>query len=196
MKRKRYLLWILPLGLVSLTGSFFYIYPKWKASGPGGAPKTQSRAPLFEPGDRPTTVYLRAIDDETGKWTNKAAVIRLSHDRANQIKQTLMALLDGPRTGKMRVPVPEGLSLNEFYLTSSGAAVLDLSTVGVKRESVGFLDEALLVRCLIDTLSGNFFEVKQVRILVDGQESPSLFGHYALGTDEVNLPMAAVRSLN
>ncbi|HVZ81967.1 MAG TPA: GerMN domain-containing protein [bacterium] len=156
-----------------------------------GPVKHAATAPLYEPGDKPATLYLRALDTETGKLVNQTAVIRASRLRANQVKQLLMAFLDGARSGKVQVPVPEGLALNEFYLTPSGQAVVDLSTEGVRKDHVGFFEEALLVRCLVDTLDGNFFEVHSVKILLDGQEVPSLFGHYALGTSEANMASTA-----
>lgn len=146
-------------------------------------------SPLFEPGDRPTTVFIKGVDVESGKMLNMAAPIRQSKDRVNQMKQAVLAYLQGTREGKVQVPVPEGMGLNEFYFTPAGAAVVDLSTSKVKKEKVGFYEEALFVRGLIETLTGNFFEVKQVKILVEGQDQPTLLGHYALGTSEAALPV-------
>ena len=151
-----------------------------------------SASPLFEPNDRPMTVFIKVEDEAGSKLFNMASVIRQSKSRANQMKQAVLAFLGGPREGRLRVPVPEGLSLNEFYLTPAGSAVVDLSTAQVKREKVGFYQEALFVRGLIETLTGNFFEIKQVKILVDGQDQPTLFGHYALGTSEANMPVSTL----
>ena len=120
---------------------------------------------------------------------NAAAIIRQSKNRADQMKQAVLAYLEGPRKDPVQVPVPEGTALNEFYFTSSGAAVVDLSTSQVKKENVGFYEETLFVRGLVETLTGNFFEVKQVKILVDGQDQPTLFGHYALSTSEASMPV-------
>jgi hypothetical protein len=83
------------------------------------------------------------------------------------------------------VPVPAGLVLNEFFFTPQGMAVVDLSTAQVVPGSFGFFEETLFIRCLIETLSQNFFEIKQVKVLVDGQEAPTLGGHYALGTADL-----------
>lgn len=115
------------------------------------------------------------------------ATIRQSKSRYNQIKQAVLAYLQGPREGVDQVPVPEGMALNQFYLTVDGSAVVDLSLSGVNKESFGFFEETLFVRGLIESLSTNFFEVRQVKILVDGKDAPTLGGHYALGTSEVNM---------
>lgn len=184
----------LPVGILlvvlvlSLTVAFALI---WKKGRPLEAHKPSATAPLFEPGDKPTTLFLKALDTESGKLVNLEAVIRASHLRENQIKQAILALLNGPRSGRVQVPVPEGLALNEFYLTPTGQAVVDLSVANSRKDHVGFFEEALLVRALVDTLSGNFFEVHSVKILLDGQETQSLFGHYALGTSEASMAVTA-----
>lgn len=148
-------------------------------------------SPLYDVHDKPTTVFLRAVEKENGRFINISATIRQSKSRYNQIKQTVLAYLQGPRTGGVQVPVPEGLTLNEFYLTPLGAAVLDLSTTQVKPGSFGFYEEALFIRGIMETLTRNFPEVKQVKILVDGQDAPTLGGHYALGTADVAMPVSA-----
>ena len=164
----------------------------WIRSMPKIAPlHSASPSPLYEPGDRPTTIFLKEVEVESGKTINVGAVIHESKIRANQMQQAVLAYLQGPRTGRVQVPVPDGMALNEFYFTPTGAAVVDLAVDQVQKEKVGFMDEALLIRGLIETLTGNFFEVKQVKILVDGQEAPTLLGHYALGTSEASMPVSA-----
>ncbi len=148
-------------------------------------------SPLYDPHDRPTTIFIKAVSMENGRLFNMKAVIRLSKSRTNQMKQAVLAYLQGPRTGKDQVPVPEGLALGEFYFTPQGAAVVDLSTAQMDASRVGFYEEALLIRGLIETLTSNFYEVKQVKVLVDGQDAPTLAGHYALGTSDVAAPVTA-----
>lgn len=150
---------------------------------------SQNQSPLYEAGDKPMTIYIKAIAVESGKVVNSAATIRQSKSRVNQMKQAILAYLAGPRKGPVQVPVPDGMGLNEFYFTPTGTAVADLSISQVKKEKVGFYEEALFVRGLIETLTGNFFEVKQVKILVEGQDQPTLFGHYALATSEASMPV-------
>lgn len=188
MKMKSSPLFLLVLAVLAAGAVLWAL--RWTHSGTPMEPAEVSQSsPLFEPGDRPTTVFIKAVDVENGKMLNMAAVIRQSKDRVNQMKQAVLAYLQGTRQGKVQVPVPEGMGLNEFYFTPTGAAVVDLSTSKVKKEKVGFYEEALFVRGLIETLTGNFFEVKQVKILVEGQDQPTLLGHYALGTSEAALPV-------
>ncbi len=137
---------------------------------------------LYEAHDRPATLYLRGVDGSTGQWTNVPAVIRLSQSRLNQLKQLLQAYLKGSREGKKHLPIPPGLGLNEVFWTSDNIVVVDVSSFDVEREKVGFWEELLFVRGLIETVSKNFYEVKQVKILVNGRDGGTLAGHYALGT--------------
>lgn len=178
-------IWVLLSILVLATAvlSFFF----WKRGRPVEIPKAAVAVPLYEAGDKPATIYLKVLDTESSKLVNLNTVIHASRLKENQIKQALLAFLNGPRSGRFQVPVPEGLALNEFYLTPAGQAVVDLSTSGARKDHVGFFDEALLVRCLVDTLDGNFYEVHSVKLLLDGQEAPTLFGHYALGTSEASM---------
>lgn len=151
------------------------------------APKLNASS-LYEPRDKPVTIFLKAVEMESGRPTNITAVIRQSKSRYNQMKQAVLAFLRGPRSGKFQVPVPEGMELNEFYFTPLGVAVVDLSVSQVKPGGFGFYEETAFIKGIIEVLSRNFFEVKQVKILVEGQDAPTLMGHYALGTNENNAP--------
>jgi hypothetical protein len=148
-----------------------------------------NNSPLFEANDKPMTIFLKAVEVENGRPYNVTATIRESKSRYNQMKQAVLAFLHGPRTGKFQVPVPEGMDLNEFYFTPLGTAVVDLSTAKVKPESFGFYEEAVFIRGIIEVMAKNFFEVKQVKVLVDGQDAPTLGGHYALGTSDTSAPV-------
>jgi len=139
---------------------------------------------LYEAHDRPATVFLRAVDMATGRPENIPAVIRLSRSRLNQLKQTVLAYLGGPREGNAQVPVPPGMELNEVYWMPDNTVVVDVSVSQIKPGETGFWEEELFVRGLIETVSKNFYEVKQVKLLVNGQDAPTLVGHYALGTSE------------
>jgi hypothetical protein len=144
-----------------------------------------NNSPLYEPGDKPMKVYLRAVEMDNGKFFNLQTTIYQSKTRVNQMRQLLLAFLNGARTGKGQVPVPEGLKLNDFYFTPQGIAVVDVSTSDIQPGQFGFYEEVLFIRGLIESLSQNFFEIKQVKVLVNGTESPTLAGHYALGTADL-----------
>jgi hypothetical protein len=166
------------------------------AVGKHSAPKIElvqhsNSAPLYEAHDKPMTIFLKAVEMENGRPYNITTTIRESKSRYNQMKQAVLAFLQGPRIGKFQVPVPEGMALNEFYFTPQGTAVVDISASRVKPETFGFHEETVFIRGLIEVLGKNFFEVKLVKILVDGQDAPALAGHYALGTMDASAPVSA-----
>lgn len=148
-----------------------------------------NHSPLYEPGDKPMKVFIKAVEIEDGKLFNFPRTIYRSKDRDNQMRQVLLDFFNGPRRGKDQVPVPDGLKLNDFYFTPQGMAVVDISTSDVDPGHFGFYEEVLFIRGLIGTLSQNFYEIKQVKILVDGKEAQTLAGHYALGTAELGGPV-------
>jgi hypothetical protein len=144
-----------------------------------------NNSPLHEAGDKPMKVYIKAVEMDNGKLFNLEQTIYQSKTRVNQMRQLLLVFINGPRTGKDQVPVPEGLKLNDFYFTSQGIAVVDVSTTDILPGQFGFYEEVLFVRGLIESLSQNFFEIKQVKVLVNGTEATTLAGHYALGTGDL-----------
>jgi hypothetical protein len=137
---------------------------------------------LFEKGDRPTTVFIRALAPTSGESGSAPVVIRQSKSRLNQMKQTVLAFLKGPSGNAWKSLAPTGTVLNQMFLTASGSAVVDLSVPS--SQNFGFYEEALFASGLSSTLLQNFSEVKRVRLLNDGRESGSLTLHYALGTVE------------
>ena len=143
-----------------------------------------SESPLYEAHDKAMNIFIKGLDRGSGWPYNTTTAIRQSKSRYNQMKQALLAYLGGARSEKLELPVPEGMALGQFYFTPTGEAVVDLSTTQVKKENFGFYEELLFLRGLIEVLSRNFFEIKQVKILVDGQDSQTLAGHYALGTND------------
>jgi hypothetical protein len=148
-----------------------------------------NNTPLFETGDKPMKVYIKAVEMDNGKLFNLQETIYQSKTRINQMRQLLLVFLNGPRTGKDQVPVPEGLKLNDFYFTPQGTAVVDISTNQIVPGKFGFYEEVLFIRALIETMSQNFFEIKQVKVLVDGKDANTLAGHYALGSADLGAPV-------
>ena len=71
-----------------------------------------SSAPLFEAHDRSVSILIKTVELSTGKPVNIPTSIRQSKSRYNQMKQAVLAFLEGPRKGKFQVPVPEGMALN------------------------------------------------------------------------------------
>lgn len=144
---------------------------------------------LFAPGDKPITIQLRGVSETNGQVATWPAVIRASRSRVNQMKQAVRAFLEGPREGRIRAPSAARMRMNALYLTPDGTAVVDLTVTS--DPSFGFWEETLFVRGLVHALTNHFPEVRRVRLLMDGQESGTLAGHYALGSPAGSYPKLA-----
>jgi glutamate-1-semialdehyde aminotransferase len=77
-----------------------------------------------------------------------------------------------------QTPVLRDVRLRALYLDAAGTAVVDLAAGREMR--VGVWDELLAVYALVNTLTQDFPEVKQVRFLIDGREASTLAGHLDL----------------
>ena len=156
--------------LVSAAGAYVW-YRSSDATGPSGPPV---RIPVRF--DEPLAVTLD-VPREAALFPQTTSVKR-QPDTQSQAREVLAALLADPRAAQS--PVLAGVRLRAFYLDSDGTAVVDLiplSPGGVKA-SAG--DELVGLYAIVDTLSGNFEEVKRVRFLLDGREAQTLAGHMDL----------------
>ncbi len=107
--------------------------------------------------------------------------IYLTNELLDRIKQTVVALIAGPAQDSPLVPVlPAGTPLLDLFLDSNGTLYLDLGQAVVRNLLPGTSSELLAVMGVTDTLAANFPEVKQVQILVDGEEVRTLTGHLDL----------------
>jgi len=107
--------------------------------------------------------------------------IYLTSELLDRIKQAVVALIAGPAQDSPLLPVlPAGTPLLDLYLDSDGTLYLDLGQGLVRNLLPGTASELLAVMSLANTLVANFPEVKQVQILVDGEEVRTLTGHLDL----------------
>ncbi|MFQ5767088.1 MAG: GerMN domain-containing protein [Acidobacteriota bacterium] len=104
-----------------------------------------------------------------------------------QMKQTVVALIDGPGEGSLLLPVlPGGVSLLDIYVDGDGTAYLDFGRDLIRRLQPGLSGEILATGALISTLTANFPMIRRLKILVMGEEIRTLGGH--LDLDDPLLP--------
>ncbi len=97
-------------------------------------------------------------------------------DVSDRLRQVLLLLLRGFH-GEGRFPAfPGSVGLRELYLYK-GCAYVDLSIPGTVKSHDGCLMESLSVDSIRMSVIRNFPTVDSVRILVNGRESETLFGH-------------------
>ena len=124
---------------------------------------------------------------EPGKLDPVTIELPLSSDPVLRSKQLLNTLLAGPVDPEART-LPPDAALLAFYLLPDGTAIADFSEAMATSIPSGIESEQLAVDSIARTLAANVPQVKQLKILIHGQEVDTLAGHLDLTqTFEVSL---------
>jgi len=117
----------------------------------------------------------------TEDGTLKPVIVELplSSDPVSRSKQLLNTLLAGPVDPEART-LPSDAALLAFYLLPDGTAVADFSEALGTSIPSGIQSEELAVDSIARTLEANVPEVRQLKILIHGQEVDTLAGHLDL----------------
>lgn len=113
---------------------------------------------------------------ETGSLVKESRELALAPNHADQIRQIVLALIQGPQQGHER-SLPPSAALRAVFITSGGTAYLDFSSDVTKDFPVGIESETLALYSVVDSIAANIPSVKQVKFLVQGQEVDTLDGH-------------------
>lgn len=99
------------------------------------------------------------------------------HDLGVQI---LKALFEGPSQPELNAAWPKETRLNALFITDAGLAVVDIDPPENMAQQMDTSSEMLAVYSLVNSLALNLPTVKQVKILVNGNETHTLAGHIGL----------------
>jgi hypothetical protein len=150
-------------------------------------PKTdeQSRREVMqEPISTPTDVQVQALmywlsSSTPGSLEPTPIQLPLSADPVERSKQLLNALIaKAPAPEKRTLPVEA--SLLAFYIQPDGTAIADFSDEISSSMPSGILSEQLAEQSIAQTLGANVAGIKQLKILLHGQEAETLSGHLDL----------------
>jgi hypothetical protein len=150
-------------------------------------PKTEEQARrevMQQPISTPTDVnvqaqmyWLSAASPDSLEPT--AIQLPLSADPTERSKQLLNALIARAPAPEKRT-LPAEASLLAFYVQPDGTAIADFSDEIASGMPSGILSEQLAVQSIAQTLGANVTGIKQLKILVHGQEAETLAGHLDL----------------
>jgi len=135
---------------------------------------TIAEAPLRPDEPLPLTLFIPV----NGLLERVPAGIYRQPELQLEAREALTSLLASEQA--RQAAVMSDLELRALYLDPAGTAFVDLSPAGKKEPRGSAWDELLAVYALANTLIQNFTDIRQVRILVDGRESPTLAGHVDL----------------
>ena len=147
------------------------------------ATATPVETPSFtsEQNRREVTLFFQEIDSESlGPEKRK---IFLTSSVADQAKQIVVELINGPLEKGLLPTLPTQTRLRGLYLDRSGTAYLDLSSELVDFHPGGTDEEIATIFSIVDSLIYNLPQIKRVHILVNGEERDTLKSHLDLRRD-------------
>lgn len=102
-------------------------------------------------------------------------IIKEEND-ALQAKEIVKALLDGSKTGLINT-YPSGVTVQDVKVNNDGTAFINFDANLSKLHPGGSAAEMASIYSLVNSLTENVSSIKQVKILVDGDELTSIKGH-------------------
>ena len=152
-----------------------------------GNPRTEEQArrevmqiPISTPSDVSVKAQMYWISASSPSALEATTVeLPLSADPVERSKQLLVALI-------LKAPAPElrtlaaDATLLAFYIQPNGSAIADFSDELSAGTPSGILSEQLAVDSITQTLGANVAGLRQLKILIHGQEAETLAGHVDL----------------
>jgi len=152
-----------------------------------GSSRTEEQArrevmqiPISTPTDVKVNAQMYWLS-ETSPTSLEATSIELplSADPVERSKQLLLALIANPPAPERRT-LPPDATLLAFYIQPDGTAIADFSDALQQETPSGILSEQMVVDSIAQTLGANVNAIRQLKILIHGQEAEILAGHLDL----------------
>ena len=162
------------------------VTPEQEVGAPAPSPAataTPQETPSFtsEQNRREVTLFFQEADSESlGPEKRK---IFLTSSIADQAKQIVVELINGPLEKGLLSTLPPQTRLRGLYLDRTGTAYVDLSSELVDFHSGGTDEEIATIFSIVDSLAYNLPQIKRVHILVNGEERDTLKSHLDLRRD-------------
>ncbi len=135
----------------------------------------------------PQDVNLFLLDANTFTLVPIKIERRLHRELTPRLSQVIKALLE-ETPPNFRNTIPRGTELNEVYIDSQQTAYLDFSSHLSDGHIGGTTAEFLTVTAILKTVFDAFpDDIKQVQILIDGEEVKTIAGHLNL-SQPLHLP--------
>jgi hypothetical protein len=160
---------------------------------PEGNPFTTAPAPLYNQTDPPMPVklFFPAAGDDVALGVEDGTIFR-SAELANRARQIIQKLLDGPKSTMLFPSIPKDAKMQEVFIDEMGTAYVDFSSPLAANHLGGIMNEQATIYSIVNSLTYNLKEIRQVQILVGGAEKETLAGHLLLLPLEMDLSMTNV----
>ena len=137
--------------------------------------KTSAPPPEIVPPEPVTSLTLYFANWDASALQREQRQVRQT---ATPARQAVEELLAGTNSEGMVAVIPAGTRLRGFSVRD-GVAYVDLSDAILQTPNRGSAVETLIVSSLVNTLT-EFSDIEQVRILIEGKEVETLYGHMDL----------------
>ena len=172
---RHFLIGVAVLLILALGISLYAWRMEKSAARPVASTDTRPLAPpVLGPTER---VTLFVAHDDDGTLRPESAQIPMPSGRQQRAEELLRALLSLYLDKSSPHVLGPGSDVRSVFLVDPGVAVIDLNSAFADTHRSGVLVEELTVTSLIHTISANTPGVLRVKILIDGQERPTLAGH-------------------
>lgn len=120
------------------------------------------------------TLYFPSLNDR--RLVPESRSVTWAETDADRVRQILLALIEGSHQGFGRV-LPASVNIRAIFLAPEGTAYVDFSSEFPAGLTPGIESESLAVYALTNSITTNISSVKQVKLLIQGQEVETLDGH-------------------
>ena len=156
-------------------------------------PFTPPPPQLYNQEDPPMTVkvFFPGTGDKAILSTEDQTIFR-SAELTNRARQILQKLLEGPRRPGLFPSIPKDTKLQEVFVDDTATAYVDFSDPISANHPGGIANEQATIYSIVNSLTYNLKEIRQVKILVGGTERETLAGHILLLPLEMDLSITDI----
>jgi hypothetical protein len=170
---------VLAVGLFYLRSLARRVFVENRPKGEQEAHAQLSAAALQSPSSSNRTVVLYFPSYANGTLVGEPRQITWATNDIDRIRQVILALVEGSRSGANRVIAPSS-NIRAVFLATDGTACVDFSSEALSDFERGIESETLAVYSIVNSVAANVPAVRRLKILVQGQEVDTLDGHVDL----------------
>jgi hypothetical protein len=137
--------------------------------------------PLYEPSDPPMNVklFFPSAGGDALLTTADDTVFK-SIEIGNRALQILQKLQEGPGANGMFPSIPKDARVQDVFISEQGTAFVNYSNTMATNHPGGVQNEIATIYSIVNSLTYNLPEIKEVKILIGGVERETLAGHCLL----------------
>ena len=150
---------------------------------------------LFSPTDPPMAAKI-FFPPSTADFvlSSEDQMIFRSAELTNRAKQILQKVVEGPQSSRLLRSIPNEARVQEVFIDDTGMAYVDFSSAISTNHPGGLRNEQATIYSIVNSLTFNLPEIRQVKILVGGgEEVETLAGHCLLLPMEMDLSITDVK---